>query len=170
MASDEIAAHRKKVREFMARAPFHRRSLNDDELSLYCSALTHDSYCSEALTLPEPVLLPSYERLEFLGDAVLEFIACEFVYKHTTLEEGSMTDFKQDIVANKKISDRVLSYGLDIDSVMLVGHGHRNGRKNIVEENMRADSFEALIGATYVLCGMDEAKRIVTEVLAPSVD
>ena len=108
--------------------------------------------------------------MEFLGDAVLEFIACEFVYKHTTLEEGSMTDFKQDIVANKKISDRVLSYGLDIDSVMLVGHGHRNGRKNIVEENMRADSFEALIGATYVLCGMDEAKRIVTEVLAPSVD
>lgn len=167
MASDDISVHRRKVREFMARAPFHRTSLSEDELSLYCSALTHDSYCSEALNLSEPKVLQSYERLEFLGDAVLEFIACEHVYRCTDLKEGDMTDFKQDIVANRRISERALSYGLDIDSAMLVGHGHRDGRRNIVEENMRADSFEALIGATYILCGMDEARRIVAEVLIP---
>ena len=76
-----------------------------------------------------------------------------------------MTDFEQEIVANRKISERVLSKGLDIDSVLLVGHGHRNAKGNVIEENMRADSFEALIGAVYILYGMDEARRIVKEVL-----
>lgn len=166
MAADEVAAHRKKVREFIARAPFRRTSLEDKDLDLYCEALTHDSYCrGEAVNIPGLKAPESYERLEFLGDAVLEFIACEYVYLNSELREGKMTDFKQEIVRNKNISDRVLSYGLDIDSAMLVSHGHRNGSKNLIEENMRADSFEALIGATYILCGMDEAKRIVHEVL-----
>lgn len=163
--TDEIERHQRAVREFVAKSPFSRRDLSDRELELFCTALTHDSYCSEALNLPEPLELESYERLEFLGDAVLEVIACEHVYLDTDLREGPMTDFKQEIVANHKISGKVMSKGLDIDSVMLVGHGHRGGRRNVIEESMRADSFEALIGAVYVLYGLDEARRIVSEVL-----
>ena len=73
------------------------------------------------------------------------------------------TDYKIDIVKNENISERVLRYGLDIDSVMLVGHGHRGpGGINV---NMRADAFEAVIGAIYILYGLDEARRIVKEVL-----
>ncbi len=163
--TDEVTAHRKRVREFIARAPFRRTSLKDRDLDLYCAALTHDSYCCEAENIPGCDVPESYERLEFLGDSVLEFIACEYVYLNTELKEGRMTDFKQEIVRNKNISDRVISYGLDIDSAMLVGHGHRDKHKNVIEENMRADSFEALLGALYLLCGMDEVRRIVHEVL-----
>ncbi len=162
---DDIERHRKDVREFMARPPFNKKGLSESELSLLCTAFTHDSYSSEALNLPEPKVLESYERLEFLGDSILEFIACEHIYLNSDLKEGRMTDFKQEIVANRKISEKIIQKGLDMDGVMLVGHGHRNGRTNIIEENMRADAFEALIGAIYILYGMDEAKRIVKEVL-----
>jgi len=162
---DDIRQHRMRVREFVARPPFNKSGLNGVEIGLFCSALTHDSYCSEALNLDPPVELESYERLEFLGDAVVELIACESAYLDSDLKEGKMTDFKQEIVANRKISEKVLAYGLGIDDAMLVGHGHRGPRGNIIEENMRADSFEALIGAVYILYGLEEAKRIVREVL-----
>jgi dsRNA-specific ribonuclease len=61
---------------------------------------------------------------------------------------------------------RVMEAGIDIDGSLLVGEGHREKRTgdNIIEENMRADAFEAILGAGYLLYGMDEAKRIVRDV------
>lgn len=162
---DEIERHRMAVREFIAKAPFGKTGLTDDQLDLFCSALTHDSYTDEAHKLPVPRNVESYERLEFLGDAVVELTACEHIYLRTDLREGPMTDFKQEIVANRKMSERILSYGLGLDQVLLVGHGHRSGKDNVIEENMRADSFEALIGAVYLVYGLKEAERIVTEIL-----
>ena len=117
----------------------------------------------EATKLQPPRVVESYERLEFLGDAVVELLACEHVYRDTDLMEGKMTDYKQSIVGNDEISEKVLAYGLDIDSVMLVGHGHRV--PGGISVKMRADAFEALIGAVYLIYGMDEARRIVREVL-----
>ena len=147
-----------EVRQFLARRPFGYRMVPSAGLSLFCEALTHDSYTNERGG-------ESYERLEFLGDAILEFVVCEEVYVHTDLREGAMTDFKQDRVANRRISERVLAYGLDIDGIMRVGGGHRNpdGSKS-VEENMRADSFEALLAAAYLTYGLDEVRRLVSEV------
>ncbi len=164
---DEIAMHERAVRAFIAKRPFCRRDLTSQELTLYSAALTHDSYCSEAANLPNPRHIESYERLEFLGDAVVELIACEQIYLNSELKEGKMTDLKQDAVANRKISEHVLDSGIGIDGAMLVGHGHRDRRtkSNIVGENMRADAFEALIGATYILHGLDEARRVVKTIL-----
>ncbi|MCL1904756.1 MAG: ribonuclease III domain-containing protein [Methanomassiliicoccaceae archaeon] len=153
-----------KIREFLASPPFGRRNVNDNEVKLFSIALTHDSYSNEKAALGENA--GSYERLEFLGDAVMELIVCEHIYSNTELSEGAMTDFKKDVVCNKNISSRVLEADLDIDSVLLVGEGHKEKRtgENIIEENMRADAFEAVIGAVYLLYGMDEARRIVKEV------
>ena len=165
---DEVESHEMDVREFVSRPPFEKRDLSSQELALFCAALTHDSYTNEMLNLPAPRNVPSYERLEFLGDAVLEMVACERIYKDTDLAEGGMTDMKQDIVANHRLSERILACGIDIDVVLLVGHGHRDPRTkaNIVEENMRADAFEAMIGAFYILYGLDEARRVIDEVLS----
>jgi ribonuclease-3 len=164
-----IEDHERLVRQLIAKRPFCRTGLGPQETTLFCAALTHDSFCNEAKNLNVSVM--SYERLEFLGDAVLELLACEFIYTSSDLQEGKMTEFKQDIVANHKISERVTEYGLGIDQAMLVGNGHRKGRGKSpeLEENMRADSFEALIGATYILYGMDEARRIVHEVIGRDV-
>ena len=160
---DDIGQHERTVRGFMAKRPFSRTGLSKDEIALFCTALTHDSYTDEATKLQPPRKAESYERLEFLGDAVVELLACEHVYSDTDLREGPMTDYKQSIVTNDEISRKVLVYGLDIDSAMLVGHGHRNPLR--ISEKMRADAFEALIGAAYILYGLDEARRIVKEVL-----
>ena len=160
---DDIAQHERMVRGFIARRPFGRTGLSDREISLFCEALTHDSFTDEATKLDPPRIAEPYERLEFLGDAVVELLACEHVYSDTDLREGRMTDYKQSIVGNERISNKVIAYGLDIDSAMLVGHGHRV--KEGISVKMRADAFEALIGATYVLYGLDEARRIVKEVL-----
>ena len=94
-------------------------------------------------------------------------IVCEHIYKKTDDPEGNMTTMKQDIVANKKMSSRILEKGLDIDGIMLVGHGHmnKNTKSNVLEENMRADAFEALIGAFYLTYGLEETRRVLSEIL-----
>jgi len=155
----------KDVREFLARDPFRFRGLTQEQLALFCEALTHDSFSNEAANEDPPRRIPSYERLEFLGDAVLEFLVCEHVYKDTEISEGPMTDYKQDKVANHMLSQRILDRGVGIDSIMRVGNGHLKGQQKAVEENMRADCFEALVAATYLTFGLDEARRIVRDVV-----
>ncbi len=149
------------VRAMLAREPFRYRGVSEEDLRLYCRALTHDSAGDG-----KPV--ESYERLEFLGDAVLELIACEEAYRSDAPDEGAMTDIKQDWVANERISERVLAHGLDIDGVMRVGGGHvdRDGR-HVLSDNMRADCFEALLAVVYLTRGLEEARRIAREVVLP---
>ena len=150
------------VRQFLARPPFLFRNIPQADLERFCVALTHDSYTNEKGGEP-------YERLEFLGDSILEFLACERVYTGTDLKEGAMTDYKQDKVANHRISERVLAYGLDIDGMMRVGGMHKGpDKKPVIEENMRADCFEALVASVYLYKGMDEARRVVSEVILDS--
>jgi len=153
------------IREFLALPPFGRRNVPDDEIELFSVALTHDSYANEEASRNAGNVL-SYERLEFLGDAVMELTVCEFIYSNTGSTEGTMTELKNNIVCNRNISSRVMKFGVKIDDVLLVGEGHREKRTgdNIIEDNMRADAFEAVLGAVYILYGLDEARRIVHEV------
>ncbi len=67
------------------------------------------------------------------------------------------------------ISDRIIAHGIDIDSVMRVGGGHLQSGHNVIEYNMRADSFEALLAATYLTYGLDEVRRIVSEVILTDI-
>ncbi|MDR2866069.1 MAG: hypothetical protein LBV13_01490 [Methanomassiliicoccaceae archaeon] len=154
-----------RLREFLASPPFGRRDVPDDELELFNEALTHDSYANEEASRNRAAR--SYERLEFLGDAVIQMTVCEHIYSDTELSEGEMTDFKKDAVCNRNIASKVKDAGIDIDGTLLVGEGHRKRRtgENVIEDNMRADAFEAVIGAVYIIHGMDEARRIVKEVL-----
>lgn len=147
------------VRVFLARPPFGLRSVSPEDLKVFCAALTHDSAGDG-----QPV--DSYERLEFLGDAVLELLACEEAFRDETLTEGGMTAVKQDWVANHRISERVLAYGIAIDDTLRVGGGHmdQSGR-HVISEGMRADCFEALLAAVYLTRGMEEARRIASEVI-----
>ena len=142
------------------------RGIPREKLDVFCTALTHDSYSNEQKDANPPRILESYERLEFLGDAVLEFIVCEEIYGKSELREGRMTDFKIDKVDNENLSRRALAYGMDIDSHMRVGGGHKGDRKsNVIEANMRADAFEALVAACYLAYGMDLARTVVSKVV-----
>jgi len=153
-----------KIREFLAAYPFGKRNISEEEIELLNTALTHDSYANEEATRNNGTA--SYERLEFLGDAVMELIVCEHIYNSGEMNEGKMTETKNNIVSNRNMSVCVLKAGIDIDSSLRVGEGHKDKRtgNNVIEENMRADAFEAVLGAVYILYGMEEAKRIVREV------
>jgi len=153
--------HRRKVREFMARPPFLKREIKEEDLDLFCEALTHDSYSNEAK------ISSSYERLEFLGDAVIELVVCEHIYRSDAGSEENMTDRKKEFVANKKISSRMVEKGLAIGPVMLMGKGHvdRVTKENIPEDSMCADSFEALVAAFYLVYGLEEAGRVISAIL-----
>ena len=155
----------KSVREFLAREPFCLRNVSEENLALFCTALTHDSYSNEARDMDPPRIVDSYERLEFLGDAVLEFLVCEHIFMDTDINEGPMTDYKQEKVANHMLSQRILDKGVDIDGMMRVGNGHLRGNKKSIEENMRADCFEALVAATYLSYGMEGARSLVRKVV-----
>lgn len=157
------SAYEMRVREFLARPPFSIRGLKKDELALFVDALTHDSYSNELAqeyANKGITRVPgSYERLEFLGDAILEFLVCERVFHTTTDAEGNMTLFKQDKVANARISQRVIDSGIGLDSVIRISRGTE------LVENIRADCFEALIAAVYLVQGMDAVRRVVDGII-----
>ncbi|MCL2712804.1 MAG: ribonuclease III domain-containing protein [Methanomassiliicoccaceae archaeon] len=158
-----MVSHREKmIREFMAGSPFFKRNVSMNEVRLFDVALTHDSFANEEASRDHDIR--SYERLEFLGDAIMDMIVCEHIYLNTELKEGNMTDMKKDVVCNKNISLKVSEAKMDIDSLLSVGEGHKVKEKNVIADNMRADAFEAILGAVYILYGLDEARRIVQEV------
>lgn len=153
--------HERKVREFLARPPFSYRNLSKEEVEVFMTALTHDSFSNE---------FPEYkdnERLEFLGDAILEFVACEHIFLNTDIQEGPMTDAKQKIVSNRSISEAVLDSEIGLDAVVRVGKGHMDPvtKHPIINETIRSDAFEAVIGAIYILRGIDDVRKVVNQIL-----
>jgi ribonuclease-3 len=161
---DVLKQHERQIREFLARPPFNYRNLSYEEIDIFSTALIHDSYSNETQGVS------NYERLEFLGDAVLEFVACEHIFKNTDLNEGKMTDAKQNIVSNHIISEAVLASNLGLDGLMLVGGGHVDvvTKRPIINETMRSDAFEALLAAIYLVKGINDVRKIVQHVLIPS--
>lgn len=155
----ESRRHR-DIRAFMALPPFGIRDLGEAELRLIDTALTHDSYSEEH---PEA---ESNGRLEFLGDSVLGLVVCHSIYDTVEGPEGRMTDAKQGIVSNLAISGKVKERLPSLDSMLLVGNGHKGPKgENVLSENMRADAFEALLGAVYLLYGTGMAEKLVSAVL-----
>lgn len=161
---DDLEQHKRRMREFLAKPPFSYRDISNEDLDIFSTALIHDSYSNEMQDVS------NYERLEFLGDAVLEFVACEHIFKNTNFNEGKMTDAKQNIVSNHSISEAVLASGLGLDGLMLVGGGHVDPvtKRPIINETMRSDAFEALLAAIYLYRGINDARKIVQHVLISS--
>lgn len=129
-------------------------------IKLYEQALTHTSYANENN-------VKSYERLEYLGDAVLELIISDYLYKNTEYEEGKMTKIRSHYVcenANFEYSTR-----LGLNEYLRLGHGEleRGGkyRKAIV-----ADIFESFMGALYLDLGFEEAKKFIYKNIIPLIE
>ena len=112
---------------------------NDSALLLH--ALTHSSYSNEMRMNKEE----SNERLEFLGDAVLELITSEYVYlRYSDLNEGDLTKLRASIVCEQTLSS--CAKDLDIGNFLLLGKGEdSSGGRN--RESILSDSLEAIIGA-----------------------
>lgn len=129
--------------------------LNNKELLI--TALTHSSYSNEHN-------VESYERLEFLGDAVLQIIMTEYFYKHSTLSEGEMSKKRSSYVCEQALYE----YSKKLGYVPYIRVGH--GQVNNVNETIIADIFEAILGAIYLDQGIESCKVIIHDIVIPYVE
>ena len=122
---------------------------------LFKNAMIHSSYANEKH-------LPKYEcneRLEFLGDAVLELVSSEFLFHNNpTLPEGQLTKTRASMVCEPALA--FCARDLDLGNYLLLGKGEdaTGGRKR---ESVTSDAMEALIGAIYLDGGFANAKEFI---------
>lgn len=132
-----------------------------NDINLFETAFTHTSYCNENKNVE------SYERLEFLGDKILDFIVSEYLYKNRHIFEGEMTKIR----ASHVCEDALAEYSLNshFDEYLRLGKGEEltggRGKKTIL-----ADVFEAFIGALYLDQGMEKTKQFVRNTVIKSIN
>jgi len=125
-----------------------------NNLDLYISSFTHRSYLNENRSFH----LPHNERLEFLGDAVLELVATEYLYKNYNHSEGELTNFRSALVNYKMLSEIAKRLGLENHLLMSRGEAKDTGRARQV---ILANTIEALIGALYLDLGYEASVNFI---------
>ncbi|MBX4205154.1 MAG: ribonuclease III [Candidatus Doudnabacteria bacterium] len=127
-----------------------------NDRNLLQSALTHRSYLNENRKWP----LPHNERLEFLGDAVLELITTEYLYRNFPNPEGELTNLRSALVNYKMLSEIAQGLGLDDFIMLSKGEAKDTGRARQV---ILANAIEALIGAIYIDAGFEVTRVFVND-------
>lgn len=118
-------------------------------------ALTHSSYANERRINK----IDNYERLEFLGDAVLELVSSEFLYReHSHLSEGNLTKLRASMVCEPALA--FCARDIRLEEFILLGKGEEStgGRKR---DSITSDVMEAVIGAIYLDGGMAPARAYI---------
>ena len=124
-------------------------------------ALTHPSYVNEH---PEDTVGDN-QRLEFLGDAVIDFVAAAWVYQHyTDFAEGRMTRLRAALVRSEALADLARQIGIDEMLRLGCGEAEAGGRRRA--PNL-CDAFEAVVGAIYLDGGTAPAQAFVEPLLGP---
>lgn len=129
---------------------------NFKDKNLLDLALTHRSWVNE-----NSAAQGTNERLEFLGDAILEFVVSEHIYKKfESKPEGFLTALRANIVNTKNLAQ--LAERLDLGSLLKLSKGEESGggREN---SSLLADTVEAIIGAIYLDQGYPAAEKFITE-------
>ncbi len=123
--------------------------------ALLKQAFTHRSYINEN----KNTKLEHNERLEFLGDAVLELVVTDFLYeKYPTKPEGELTTYRSALVNSSTLSE--VASNLDMNDFLLLSRGESRdiGR---ARQFILANTFESIVGATYLDQGYDAAKKFI---------
>ncbi|HID41784.1 MAG TPA: ribonuclease III, partial [Pyrodictium sp.] len=125
---------------------------------LLIQALVHRSYLNE-----HPYFkYPHNERLESLGDAVLELIVSEHLYKNYQRPEGELTNWRASLVNTERISEVAKELGIESYLFLSKGEAKDTGKARQI---ILANTFEAIVGAIYLDQGYSQAKKFVERVL-----
>ena len=147
------------LKEFQARIGYEFNNIN-----LLRQALTHSSYANEK----HMNKLSDNERLEFLGDAVLEVVSSEFLYQnYTDVPEGELTKLRASIVCEPTLA--LCTKEMDLGRYIYLGKGedHTGGRKR---KSILSDALEAVIGAIYLDGGFANAKEFVLKYIMTDIE
>lgn len=136
---------------------FKTLKFNPTNINLYYEAFTHTSYSNENPSFA------SYERLEFLGDAILEFIISDYLYKERHLAEGVMTKMRARYVCEEALA--TYAHDLKFESDIKLG-----GCETVPNDTILADVFEAFVAATYLDMGLDFTKEMVLNIIIKYID
>ncbi|HEY0947869.1 MAG TPA: ribonuclease III [Candidatus Paceibacterota bacterium] len=132
-------------------------------LDLLVEALTHRSYLNEHRTGGN-----HNERLEFLGDAVLELAVTRFLFERfPTKPEGDLTAYRAALVNTVSLAET--SEALGVNDMLLLSKGERKDTGR-ARENILANAFEAILGAIYLDQGYESAEAFVAKHLYPKID
>jgi len=137
--------------------------LQFNDKALLQRALTHRSYLNENPDYP----LEDNERLEFLGDAILDFITAEYLYhKFPEITEGRLTNLRSALVRTESLSGYANS--ISLGEFLFLGRGEEDsgGRKRPA---ILCDAFEALIGAIYLDQGLEPARLFIGRFIEPAL-
>jgi ribonuclease-3 len=141
-----------------------RLGLTGGDDSLLQLALTHSSYPCEHRLAPGD----DNQRLEFLGDAVLELLISDYLYRtYPHYTEGELTKLRAAVVCEPALASVAREIGLG--GYLLMGRGEeRSGGRT--RPSILADALEALLGAVYLDRGLAEAQRLVREFFVPLIN
>ncbi|KKT86961.1 MAG: RNAse III, ribonuclease III [Parcubacteria group bacterium GW2011_GWC1_45_14] len=126
------------------------------EISLLQQAVTHRSYLNEN----RDYKLDHNERLEFLGDAVLELIVTEHLYNNYDNPEGELTAWRSALVNGEMLA--VIAKGLGVEDFLMMSKGESKDTGR-ARQYLLANAMEAIIGAIYIDQGYESAKRFVLD-------
>ena len=126
------------------------------EDGLISVALTHSSYSNECGG-------ENYERLEFLGDAILETVSSEYFFINTNLKEGDMSKIRASYVCENALFEYSKNIGLI--PYIKVGNGMDKDNVTIV-----ADVFESVLAVIYLELGFDAVKKYILDIMVPYIE
>jgi len=129
-------------------------------ISLLKTALTHTSYAYERK-------VESNEKLEYLGDSILEFVSSEYIYEnYSKLKEGEMTKVRASVVCEQSLHEVAKAH--NFSDFLQLGKSERLSREE-VRPAIMADSVEAVIAAIYLDGGIEPVKKFIIENLKESI-
>lgn len=134
-----------------------------DNIELLLTAFTHRSYVNEHKKSTKE----HNERLEFLGDAVLELAVTNYLYCNFTEPEGILTSWRSALVRTESISDAGNKLGYE--PLIRMSRGEKQGSDR-ARAQILANSFEALIGAIYLDKGYETAEKFITKHILSKLD
>ncbi len=141
-----------------------KMNIQFNDLTLLKRACTHRSYLNENRSAG----LEHNERLEFLGDAVLELVITSFLFKkYPDKNEGDLTSYRSALVNTHSLSKVALHIGIDEYLLLSKGESKDTGRARSI---IHADTIEAIIGAVYLDKGYDAAANFISEQLMEVID
>ena len=140
---------------------FKKLKLIPKDIELYRTAFSHSSYVNEHR------VKANYERLEFLGDAVLDLVVADYLYRNYKETEGEMTKIRANYVCEN--ANYTYATDLGLDKYILVGHGELKEGEPI-KKAIVADIFEAFLGAVYIDQGYAKTRNTILKIVVPYID
>ena len=138
---------------------FKKLNIKPKDHNIYKVAFSHSSYVNEHKVKND------YERLEFLGDAVLDLVVADYLFNNYKESEGEMTKVRASYVCEN--ANYCYATDLGLENYILVGHGEQ---KEGIKKAIIADIFEALMGAIYVDLGYATARKVILKIIVPYIE